>query len=503
MTSAFLAVRRYGRSLAALVIAPVIGCGMINVNGKPLGGGTTSSSGGGAAASSGDGEQAASGPASSSSSGASSGGGGQVTEGRPASTRKLEDVAAPDPKAPLATWTAEQQWMPYLKWGADYGYVTLAGGVALADELGDRLSQLGRASFVEKCFHNAKDDASSALMWAVCGRDVAALDLKALDAEIAAAGVGPASHDEVVKHVREQLDAAKKVGAAVEAAAKDDPGVAALLRLGADAREEWKAYAASHADQVAKYLALKDAVRSGKSNDKGYQGCYEVTQPAFAKAVRATKFPTGVHGDPLPARVELVTQTIDGYVAAVAYGACAFGQAPSGEALYAAAANPKGGGARFGARSVTLAKILSPAFKPSFADRSLQFHSMAFEWQYGLTMPGANAITAIMTPGGGVVGSIKPDGDAVHINFKGNSVEECLEWQDTNRIAQVTPNGSISYQKVCKQRGRVANQASGVTTSAKFLGGIAVGAEIITVDQFPVAAWKGKKLTGVLGIALN
>jgi hypothetical protein len=303
-----------------------------------------------------------------------------------------------------------------------------------------------------------------------------------------------------MKQAKEQLDAAKKVGAAVEAAAKDDPGVAGLLRLGDDAREEWKAYAASHAELVGKFLALKDVVRTNRSNDKGYQGCYEATQPAFAKAVRATHFPGDLRGDPMPARVVLVASTVDGYVAAVAYGACAFGIAPSGEALYAAAANPAGGGARFGARSLTLAKAL--ASKPKFADRALSFDHMTFEWKYGMTMPGANSITAIMTPGGGVVGAIKPDGDAVKISFKGDSVEECLEWQDTNRIAQVTPNGSISYQKVCKKRGQVANQASAITTSSKFVGGISVGTEIITVDQFPVAAWKGKKLTGVLGVAL-
>ncbi|HEX8109456.1 MAG TPA: hypothetical protein VF516_17115 [Kofleriaceae bacterium] len=60
----------------------------------------------------------------------------------------------------------------------------------------------------------------------------------------------------------------------------------------------------------------------------------------------------------------------------------------------------------------------------------------------------------------------------------------------------------MSYQKVCKRRGRVANQASAVSVPSKYLGGISVGVHLLTVDQFPVVAWKGKKITGVLGVAM-
>ena len=66
-----------------------------------------------------------------------------------------------------------------------------------------------------------------------------------------------------------------------------------------------------------------------------------------------------------------------------------------------------------------------------------------------------------------------------------------------------TPNGSVSYQKTCKKRGQIANQASAVSAPSKYLGGIAPGVSILTVDQFPVVAWKGKKITGVLGIATH
>ncbi|HEX3764848.1 MAG TPA: hypothetical protein VHW23_39400 [Kofleriaceae bacterium] len=472
------------------------GCGFITVNGKPLVASTSSNSTGGGT------------------SNTSSGGGSEpapATQGEhtaapaaaaaPASTKRIEDVPAPDPKAALSTWTAAQQWMPHGKWGSDYGYSNLSGAIALADELGERLSELGRASLIAACFRNAKEDATSALLWAVCGHDAAVLDLARLEAELAAEAIGPASHGEVVAAAKEQLAAARKVGAAVEAAAKDDPGVAALIQLGAAAREEWTAYASKNRDAMERFLALKDAVRSGKSNHKNYVGCFEATQPAFVRLIRTTRFPWDVQGDPMPFHVSFVTATTAGYVTTVAYAACAVGQDSAGEAIYAAAANQPGGGARFGARSITLAKALAPSFKPAFADRSLRLDGMAFPWKYGMTMPGANSIASIMTPGGGVVASMKPDGAMTRLSFQGNTVEECLEWVDTNRIAQVTPNGTVSYQKTCKRRGRVANQASAVSVPSKYLGGISIGVHVLTVDQFPVVAWKGKKITGVLGVA--
>jgi hypothetical protein len=475
---------------AALAIALVPGCGFITVNGKPLAAsassGSSSSNGGSEPAPAAHGDHAA--PAA-------------AAAAAPANTKRIEDVPAPDPKAALSTWTAAQQWMPRGKWGSDYGYNNLSGAIALADELGDRLSELGRASLITACFHNAKEDATSALIWAVCGHDVAVLDLAKLEGELAAEAIGPASHGEVVAAAKEQLAAARKVGAAVEAAAKDDPGVAALVQLGAAAREEWSAYASKNRDAIDRFLALKDAVRSGKSNHKNYAGCFEATQPAFVRLVRTTKFPWDVQGDPMPFHVAFVTATTAGYVTTVAYAACAVGQDPAGEAIYAAAANQPGGGARFGARSIALAKALAPSFKPAFADRSLRLDGMAFPWKYGMTMPGASSTASIMTPGGGVVAAIKPDGAATRLSFQGNTVVECLEWVDTNRIAQVTPNGSVSYQKTCKRRGRVANQASAVSVPSKYVGGIAVGVHVLTVDQFPVVAWKGKKITGVLGVA--
>ena len=411
-------------------------------------------------------------------------------------------VDAPDKTAPLSTWTPVQQWMPHQgnrgDPRTDYGYGSLAGALALADELGDKFSELGRASLIDTCFKNIKADESGTLAWAMCGNDVNALDLKKLEAELTAEGVAPG---QIVADATEALDKAKKIGAAVEALAKDDPGIVAVLKLGDAARAEWTAYLAKNRAAADRFLALKDAVRSGKSNNKGFADCYKETQPPMAKLVKATKFPFEINGDPMVSYVALVIGTTEGYITTVAYAACAISASAGGEAIYAAAANVKGGQLRFGWRSIALAKALDANFKPKFADRKLAIRNWEFQWRYGVKMALANDNAAIMTPKQGVVGSMKVDGDDTKISFKGDTVDECLQWKETNKVQQVSPNGSVSYEKTCLKRGKVANQESAISIPTKYLGGISVGTSIQAVSEFPVAAWKGKTITGMFGVA--
>jgi hypothetical protein len=276
-----------------------------------------------------------------------------------------------------------------------------------------------------------------------------------------------------------------------------------VIKLAESGRAEWAAYASKNKDAIERSLRLKDAVRSGKSNHKGYEGCYEQTLPAFTKLVKATKWPWDEVGDPLPFYVSYLITTPEGYVTTLSYAACAMGQSEAGEAIYAATANQKGGYIRIGPRSNAAAKVGSPEFKPKFAERSLRWDSMTYEWQYGVKMTGVNEIRAIQTPSTGVVGTVKAKGDVTTIGFKGDKVEVCLQWKDTNKITQVSSGGSVTYDKVCKKRGMVDNQVGEVEVPTKYSGGITPGVNTIVVGTFPVVAWKAKKLTGVLGIALK
>jgi hypothetical protein len=415
--------------------------------------------------------------------------------------KDIGELKAPDPKAAFSSWTPAQQWMPSFRSDprGDHGYGTLAGSLALADELGPRFSELGRASLIEKCFARAKEDTESSMAWALCGNDVKTLDLKKLEAELAAEGITAAP---VLEDVKVALTKAQKIGAVVEAAAKDDPGLATLLKTGDAARAEWTAYLGKHKADFDRYLELRDGVRSGKSNNKAFKGCYEATMPAFARLVKATKFPWDVPGDIIPGYVSYMEATTEGYIATVSYAACAWSLSEAGESIYAGAANVEGGVARPGWRSIALAKILDPAFKPKFADRSMSIGKMNFDWKYGIKMAGINDIKKMMTPQQGVIASIKVDGDVAKVSFKGDTVEACLQWKETNKVAQVV-GGSVSYEKKCVKRGQVENQVGATDVPSKFLTGAKVGDEIIIVNGFPVVAWKGKAVTALFGIAMK
>lgn len=428
---------------------------------------------------------------------AESGGGGR------SGGKSIGQLELPDPKAALSSWTAVQQWRANRDWGAGYGYDSLAGGAALADELGGKLSELGRASWIRKCLGNHEPDASAALAWAICGSDVAALDLEKLESELGGGGLSEESRQEVLAEVRTDLEDAKKVGEAVGAAAKDDPGIEAMLQRSSEARKEWAAYAAANKDRIALFLKLKDAVRSGKSNAAGFSGCYEATQPAFAKLVRAAKLPVEDASAPLLSYAGRINKSIDDYLVSASFGACAYAQHKSGEALFAALAEVPGGRARFGARSLALAKLLDASFTPRFADRSVDFARMTFEWRYGMEVPTVLSAVADLVPKAGIVEGVQPEGDNVVISFKSAMVEMCIEWRDSDRIERVDGDGKVRYQQECKRRGKVETQTDPATTNAKFAGGIAPGLQLITVNGFPVMVSKGKRLIAALGVTMN
>ena len=63
----------------------------------------------------------------------------------------ISEITAAARSTPLSTWTPAQQWMPSGSGNESHGYGTAAGLLVLADELGDRLSELGRVSLLTHC----------------------------------------------------------------------------------------------------------------------------------------------------------------------------------------------------------------------------------------------------------------------------------------------------------------------------------------------------------------
>jgi len=416
-------------------------------------------------------------------------------------------VKMPDATTPFASWTAAQQWMPEYNHDArsDYGYSSNAGMLLLADELGDKFSELGRASMIQKCFRNASDDTKSLLIWALCGPDVKALDMKKLEKELDAEKVSANDKAEVIKTATEAYEKAKKVGATIEAAAKDDPGVQAVLKLSDTAKAEWTAYLAKNKAAFDQYLVLKDAVRTGKSNNPAFKDCFAATQPAFEKHVKAlaSKIPWDVGNDYIPGYMQYLTATTEGYITTVSWAACAWGHHESGAGPYSAAAGPEYGGAlHAGWRTIALNKALDEKFKPKFADRNMPALD-TFQWKYGVKPAGTDVRSSIMTPGQGVIGKItKKDDELSTVQFKGDKVEACLQWADTNKVSSVDGGGNVHYDKKCLKRGMIDNQTDAREVPTRYLTGAKPGDNFAEVNRFPVVAWKGKKVTMIFGVKL-
>ena len=409
-------------------------------------------------------------------------------------------------RVPFASLSPVKQWMPVDGNGGDaridWGYGNEAGMALMADELGDKLSEIGRASFVQTCFRGANEDSSSTMRWAICGTDAKALDLKKLQDEVNAEGVKGELRDEIINDSKEAKDKAMKIGAVIEAEAKTDAGIKQFLKLADDAKAEWSAFESKNKDAVARYRALKDAVRSGKTNNPGFKGCFDATQAPFTKIVKATapKIPWDLGRDQLEGYMHYLEATTEGYIYTVAWAACAWSIHQSGEAPYAAAANRPGGELHAGWRTITLAKIFDPALKIKFNDRAIRLEEWTSPWHFSVEMKGINPIVAIQTPVMAVIGAIKPKDDTLVLTFKQDAVETCLQWDETNRIHSVN-NGNVSYEKVCRKRGMVANQEPAMEVPAKYFKGNA-GDTITVIDSFPVATWKNKKVLSILGVSL-
>ena len=423
--------------------------------------------------------------------------------------RSIDDVEGPAKSAALSSWTPAQQYIPVRgrsgSSAAQLGYTGPGGLLMFADELGDKLSELGRISVIDHCFEYGEKATSSTLLWALCGPDVKAFDVKKLESELKADGISPESQKDVLEAAKRIHDKATQIGAVIEEAAKDDPGVAQVLKLADTAKAEWSKWLGSNKAAFDQYLALKDAVRSGKSNHKSFADCWKATEPGFVKLVKAAKFPWDYSGDYLPGYMSVLLTSTDGYIKAASFAACAYSVHESGEALAAAALNHDSlsGTVRVGWRTLALAKAVDPKFKPKFAERGLNWgeFGMLSPWRRSsYKLPGLNDTAKIMTPAQGVIAKVKKEGDITKLSFKGDKVDACLHWKETRKVQSIAANGDPIYERVCTKRGKVDNKEHDTEVATKFAAGLAPGVSVLIVNKYPVTAWKGKKFVAVFGV---
>lgn len=483
--------------LKALWFASLVaGCGLVQVNGKPLGGNSPSSSSSSSSNESTNEEtkQASTetkpSPKASSSPAAKPASASQQAETVAEANetgKKLEDISVPDEKSKRQAWTPLQQYWFISDKARRDPYIALL----VADELGDKLSQAGRVALIARCWEGKKD-ATAAALWAACGHEIQAFDANALQKELQREGIGRAGRDELLAYAKEKIELAKEYGAAVMEAAKDDPGVAAVVEMGKASREEWKAFASTHGEALALLGNLEDLFRQDKNGLAG--DCIAKTQPAMEKVVRATNWrENDTPKMPNEFYMSLTPNTTEAHIATAAWASCVALVHEGGKTVYAAAY-----GRRFrrGPRTLTISKLFSGEFKPKFASRSLEMASM--------TKPGGDVFIGSMgmgTPTVAKISKLVKKGEETTIEFDPRTWG-CNDWEQTNKFRGWDSAGTPMYEAKCKSRGWQDNPQSDVTVATVFTNGLTPGVQVTTEYSFPIVATKGDKYVAAFGIKL-
>jgi hypothetical protein len=480
-----------------LAVASIgVGCGLVKVNGKPLGSSSSSSAPEASPASAPSAQQASSGapptttPAS-------------APAARPGKT--LDDLAKPGAKH--RAWTPLQQ---YLELKTRDLYAVLVD----ADELGDKLSNAGRLAVIEMCMKQAPrdDDAAAgfAAMWAACGADVEAFSLDGFASELKQEGIGADTRTKMLDDAKQLVAAAKALGSKLTAIG--DSGIAAIIGVGNTARKEWAAFATAHAQDLATLDELQDLLRESKNGLAG--DCIAKTQPVFVKVARAAKWGSEVETsfDHTQWYLQKLPNTLEAHTATLAWSACAALVHGGGISLYndvgsttpwmSSNPNVPPRYVRRGPRTLTIAKLFEDKFEPKFGDRTLTMHGMKkpdVRYRPGIT----NTHNASGTPSDAVIGKLVKNGDETTIVFAAETVMRCVDWRDTNKISNITPSGDVMYEKKCMKREPDRAEYSDVVIGSAFTGGLAKGVEVVTVSGFPVIAFKGNKAVAVFGAKLR
>lgn len=399
----------------------------------------------------------------------------------------IRGVKLPDPHAPLTSWTAAQQYMPD-EVSRHYGFPAWDGWMVLADELGDRLSQLGRAAMMHECF--GTNAASAYLMsWAMCRTDFAALDLAKVEAELVAAGVAADERADTMTRIKRDYANAKAVVDKLDGEAPRDPGLQKLLTDVEAGKQEWAAYAAGHAPELALYGKLRDAVRSGKRNDPGFDGCDALTRPPFEKLVRSVAKKIPWETETLEDYMSYVTTTTEAFITTASWAACGYSIHPSMTGLLGQAVTVPAMHANLGWRTLALSKIAVDGYKPRFADSSYYLPDQGKTYVHLLGVDKGNG-----NPTFGEVKKLTKQDDELLISFKTAVAEDvCLRWE--------TRYG----EKQCAERGDVPDEYQPEAVPTAYSAGIKPNVSVMVQGGFPVEVYNKpkKKMLALFGVALK
>lgn len=380
----------------------------------------------------------------------------------------------------------------------------------LADALGAKLTETGRAAYVQRCVQSRNN---GPVQWSMCQGDLDKLDLKKVAGELRA---NKAYSGADKMRVRIELFEFKPKLAAHAAKVKQtiagDPGYGKVFEVGETARKEWEARAKSDAALIELATAMDDA--RALNSRRAFADCEDKTWPAWKSAmatVPAKKF-EGMHDDRengksfVDTAMGPISSNPSVYLASVAYVTCMtagqerhtkhdFLVRALGDAM------ERWPGYR-GPRTATQTAILSAGITLDDRDAKLEYPSVSRSFGGG----GGSRSGG----GDGVIGSLKPSGKTVTVTFKKQMVKQvqCAQVKYTRRVTQIRPDGTLVYEAICTKNETVTvdKSDSPQTVNAKYMVGVKPGMFLSNIEDVVtvVRAKPGSAIpTMVFGVALK
>ena len=356
----------------------------------------------------------------------------------------------------------------------------------MADAFADKLSESGRAAYLDHCLGSNEHEVT----WAMCQADADAYDFKRLAAEVSS-DKAHTGFDRFLVRLNGYLLKEKLVehAAKVKAAKASDPAYGKMFELADATRKTWTGLWRTDAALLDLALTMDDARVT--DSRKAFEGCDDKTWAAWKTAIGgipAKRF-AAVHPDEYRAHfltdlVAVVGTDPRGYLAASAMYTCNAGGKRDPLLRYIGEAFQRWSGYR-GPRTATETAIRSAGLE--LDDRSAQIDYPAVDREWFERNWGSSG------GGNGPLSAVKAQGDKVHLEFaaKMETVPVCLQSRRTNHLTAIRSDGTLVYQVDCVKEGtQTVNRASRpLDVKPRYVVGVHAGQNVDVVEDAVIAVW--------------
>jgi len=362
------------------------------------------------------------------------------------------------------------------------------------DQLGAKTSMLASFSFVESCLRGVDD--GGLLLKILCTSEP--LDAAKAHAEIEAT---PDVNIQTRYHLRRMVHdtgiAQTAARAELAKLVKEEPAVAKLVAIAEAQRKAWSAPSPMRAKGVQLLEKMEAATEANKLS--AFAGCEAATHAAWTEVVKAAELPAVAERDAFGSMVDAVFKNPDAYLAYRALELCANGV----DARFSARFDMLGSAyTHRGPRTSTIAAWMAATADIKFDSKKLDFGTML----QGIRAGGGSTFSKLKV---GTIDSVVAKGSNFEVSFKQDifEYEDCIASKQTNRILRIESNGTVTYDTVCTKTGMVKydRKPQNVELSGFVAKGLKPGMLfMLTEDGFPIVATAGvksKKPVWVFGVA--